>query len=151
LSALRITVKVNNEWRSIGLLRLAAPSRNAPRRGAVDDGRYDAAAQIEAAVLTWFKAGNRTHKERDHTTLGTLRLDRSRLVIEVNSSRRRERIAKEIARRFGSTATLVETTTADIAKELHDRRARRGDTAELMTFPAHRRRASCGARPDCPS
>lgn len=85
-------------------------------------------------MLTWLKAGNRKHKDWDNTTLGTLRLDGSRLVIEVNSARRRERIAKEISKRFGSTATLVETTTADIVKELQERRARRGDTAEPMTF-----------------
>jgi hypothetical protein len=37
----------------------------------------------------------------------------SRLVIEVNSARRRERIAKEISKRFGSTATLVELGRVD--------------------------------------
>ena len=98
----------------------------------VDDERYDAAGGIEAAVLTWLKAGNRKHKDWDNTTLGTLRLDGSRLVIEVNSARRRERITKEISKRFGSTATLVETKITDIVKELQERRAR-GDTAEPMT------------------
>ena len=98
----------------------------------VDDERCDAAGGIEAAVLTWLKAGNRKHKDWDNTTLGTLRLDGSRLVIEVNSARRRERIAREISKRFGSTATLVETTTTDIVKELQERRAR-GDTSEPMT------------------
>lgn len=81
--------------------------------GAAEHGR-----RIEAAVLTWLKAGNRKHKDWDNTTPGTLRLDGSRLMIEVNSAGRRQRIAKEISKRFGSTATLVETTTADIVKEL---------------------------------
>jgi len=100
----------------------------------VDDERYDAAGGIEAAVLTWLKAGNRKHKDWDNTTLGTLRLDGSRLVIEVNSAKRRKRIAKEISKRFGSRATLVETKTADIVRELQERRAGRGETAEPMTF-----------------
>jgi hypothetical protein len=100
----------------------------------VDDERLDAAGGIEAAMPTWLKAGNRKHKDWDNTTLGTLRLDGSRLVIEVNSARRRERITKEISKRFGSTATLVETATADIVKELQGRRARAGETAEPMTF-----------------
>lgn len=69
----------------------------------VDDERYDAAGGFEAAVLTWLKAGNRKHKDWDNTTLGTLRLDGSRLVIEVNSAKRQKRIAKEISKRFGST------------------------------------------------
>jgi hypothetical protein len=84
----------------------------------VDDERYDAAGGIEAAVLTWLKAGNRKHKDWGNITLGTLRLDGLRLVIEVNSARRPERIAREIWKRFGSTATLVEMTTTDIVKEL---------------------------------
>ena len=100
----------------------------------VDDERYDAAGGIEAAVLTWLKAGNRKHKDWDNTTLGTLRLDGSCLVVEVNSSRRRERIAKEISKRFGSTATLVKTKITDIVKELQDRRARRGEIEEDTTL-----------------
>ena len=100
----------------------------------VDDERYDAAGRIDTAVLTWLKAGNRKHKDWDNTTLGTLRLDGTRLVIEVNSARRRERIAKEISKRFGSRATLVETKTTDIVTELQERRASGGETAEPMTF-----------------
>jgi hypothetical protein len=101
----------------------------------IHDERYDTAGRIEAVVLTWLKAGNRKHKDWDNTTLGTLRLDGSRLVIEVNSAQRRKRIGKEILKRFGSTATLVETTTSDIVKELQERRARgRDTTGESTTF-----------------
>lgn len=70
---------------------------------------YDSAGAIAAAELTWIKAGNRKHKDWDNTTLGTLRLDGERLVVEVNSARRRNRIAKEIAKRFGTAARLVDT------------------------------------------
>lgn len=100
----------------------------------VDDERFDAAGGIEAAVLTWLKAGNRKHKDWDNTTLGTFGLDGSRLVIEVNSAKRQKRIAKEISKRFGSRATLVETKTADIVKELQNRRAHRGEIAEPVPF-----------------
>ncbi len=95
----------------------------------VDVERRDAAGAIEAAVMTWLKAGNRKHKDWDNTTLGTLRLEGSRLVVEVNSARRRERIAKEISKRLGSTARLVETKITDIVKELQDGRARRDEPA----------------------
>jgi hypothetical protein len=56
----------------------------------IDGEIYDSAGAITAAELTWIKAGNRQHKDWDNTTLGTLRLDRERLVVEVNSRRRRE-------------------------------------------------------------
>ncbi|OFW42049.1 MAG: hypothetical protein A3J29_04835, partial [Acidobacteria bacterium RIFCSPLOWO2_12_FULL_67_14b] len=71
----------------------------------IDGEAYDEAGALTAAELTWIKAGNRQHKDWDNTTLGTLRLNSARLVVEVNSARRRDRIAKEIAKRFGKTAT----------------------------------------------
>ena len=51
----------------------------------------------------------------------------------------RGRIAKEIVKRFGQAATLVETTITDIVKELHERRARgdTGDTYVLNRAGAH--------------
>ena len=82
----------------------------------------DAAGALVAATLTWIKAGNRRLKDWDNTTLGTLRLDGSRLVVEVNSARRRRRIEKEIAKCLGSAATLVDTTITDITEALEPRR-----------------------------
>ena len=88
------------------------------------DETHDASGVLVAASLNWIKAGNRNHKEWDNTTLGTLRIDGSRLVVEVNSARRRQRIEKEIAKRLGSDATLVDTTVSDIGEVLEQRRER---------------------------
>jgi len=88
----------------------------------IDGEVYDSAGEITAAELTWIKAGNRQHKDWDNTTLGTLQLNGARLVIEVNSARRRDRIAKEITKRFGKAARLVETKVTDVMKELEARR-----------------------------
>ena len=98
----------------------------------IDGEVYDSVGAIAAAELTWIKAGNRQHKDWDNTTLGTLRLDGERLVVEVNSARRRNRIAKEIAKRFGQTARLVETKVTDVVKELEARRARGAGTARMV-------------------
>lgn len=98
----------------------------------IDGEIYDGAGVITAAELTWIKTGNRRHEDWDNTTLGTLRLNGSSLVVEVNSARRRDRMAKEIAKRFGNAATLVETKLTDVMKELETRRAQsaeRGGTA----------------------
>jgi hypothetical protein len=87
-----------------------------------DDVR-DANGALMAAALTWIKPGNRKHKDWDNTTLGTLRLDGSRLVVEVNSARRRRRIEREIARCLGSAATLVDTTITDMTEALERQRS----------------------------
>jgi SEC-C motif len=89
----------------------------------IDGETVDSAGAITAATLSWIKAGNRKHKNWDNTILGNLRLDGSRLVVEVNSARRRTRIAKEIFRRFGSAAALIDTQVTDIGKELQARKA----------------------------
>jgi hypothetical protein len=99
----------------------------------VTDETYDAAGALCSATLTWIKAGNRKMKDWDNTTLGTLRVNESQLVVEVNSARRRRRIEKEIARRLGSTATLVDATVTDIAEVLKQRRA--APSASIASLP----------------
>jgi hypothetical protein len=89
----------------------------------IDGEVHDDAGALTAAELTWIKAGNRQHKDWDNTTLGTLRLNGAQLVVEINSARRRDRITKEITKRLGKSATLVETTVTDVMKQLEARRA----------------------------
>jgi hypothetical protein len=89
----------------------------------ITDETYDATGALCSATLTWIKAGNRKMKDWDNTTLGTLRVNESQLVVEVNSARRRRRIEKEIAKHLGSTATLVDTTVTDITEVLEERRS----------------------------
>ena len=89
-----------------------------------DDERDDAGALV-TATLTWIKAGNRAHADWDNTSLGTLHLEGARLVVEVNSARRRRRIEKAIAKYLGTAARLVDTTVTDVAAALENRLERR--------------------------
>ena len=89
----------------------------------VADEAFDTTGALCSATLTWIKAGNRKMKDWDNTTLGTLHVNESRLVVEVNSARRRRRIEKEIAKHLGSAATLVDTTVTDITEALERRSA----------------------------
>ena len=101
----------------------------------IEDEIYDATGAITKADLTWIKPGNRQHKDWDNTVLGNLRLDGSRLVVEVNSARRRDRIGKEIVKRLGPAATLVETKVTDMVKELEARRDGRGSLVTAQSAP----------------
>jgi SEC-C motif len=89
----------------------------------VSDEAYDPAGALRSATLTWIKAGNRKMKDWDNTTLGVLRVDGSRLVVEINSARRRRRIEGEIAKHLGPAATLIAATVTDPREELERRRA----------------------------
>ena len=121
----------------LGLLAAEAIERLTPLatlrdEAHVADEAYDINGALCSATLTWIKAGNRKMKDWDNTTLGTLRVSESRLVVEVNSGRRRRRIEKEIAKRLGSAATLVDTTVTDITEALEQRRA---STSEAFVSP----------------
>jgi hypothetical protein len=99
------------------------------------DETRNADGALTSATLTWIKAGNRKHKDWDNTALGTMRLDGSRLLIEVNSSRRRRRIEKAIMKCLGSAATLVDTSISDLADALDGRRESRS-AAQAHLVPA---------------
>lgn len=103
----------------------------------VEDETRDGSGALTSAVLSWIKAGNRQRKDWDNTVLGTLRLEVSRLVIDVNSARRREKIAKEIAKRLGPAATLTDTTVTDPIEAMTARRAPRagGDAPATPDLP----------------
>jgi hypothetical protein len=89
----------------------------------ITDETYDAAGALCSATLTWIRAGNRKMKDWDNTALGTLRVNESQLVVEVNSARRRRRIEEEIRKHLGSAAMLVDTTVTDITEVLEERRS----------------------------
>ena len=91
----------------------------------IDEVARDDSGAIAGAVLSWVKAGNRQHKEWDNTVLGTLRLGAGRLVAEVNSARRADRVQREIAKRMAGTAILVERTVLDPSEVLAERRRER--------------------------
>lgn len=103
----------------------------------IGDETYDEGGVLTGVVLTWTKAGNRKHAEWNNTSLGALRLDGSQLIVEVNSDRRRQQIEKEIAKRLGPAATLLEATVIDVAKELEEARAQKGSKglAQGPTLP----------------
>ncbi len=97
---------------------------------------HDADGALLTSTLTWIKAGNRKHKDWDNTTLGTLRLDGSRLVVQVNSARRRRRIEKATAKCLGSVS--------DAGRHDGHRPGRGSREAARAAF-------SCATRPHDPS
>ena len=91
----------------------------------VDEITHDESGAVTSAVLSWVKAGNRQHKDWDNTILGTLRLEVGRLVVDVNSARRAERVKREIAKCFAGAAVLIDSNVIDpseaLAKRQHER------------------------------
>jgi hypothetical protein len=98
---------------------------------------HDAAGAMTHAVMSWVKAGNRKHAAWDNTILGTLTVDRGTLVAEVNSSKRANRLLREIRARLGKAARLVDRSVHDIEADLDERRRarERGEDVEPLGGP----------------
>ncbi len=105
--------------------RKLAPLATVRGENHIDDVTYDASGLVTSASLSWVKAGNRQHKGWDNTILGTLRLERRRLVADVNSARRADRLKREIAKRLGKAATFVDMTVIDPSQAVAERRLQR--------------------------
>jgi hypothetical protein len=100
----------------------------------IDEIDRDESDEIIGASLTWMKEGNRQHEAWDNTVLGRIRIEGERLVAEVNSARRAGRLKREIAKRLGTGATLLETTVADTEGML-EQGARRRAAGEVLDEP----------------
>ncbi|MDO8678926.1 MAG: DUF2384 domain-containing protein [Acidobacteriota bacterium] len=85
----------------------------------------DASGAVSSATLSWVKAGNRQHKDWTNTVLGNIRLMAGSLVADVNSARRADRLKREIAKRLGRTAVLIDTKVVDPSDAIEERARRR--------------------------
>jgi len=104
----------------------------------LSDVAEDASGAVTEATLSWVKAGNQQHKGWRNTILGTLRLEADRLVADVNSDRRAKRLTREIARRVGQGAVLIESIVTDHTEALR---------AKAGVSPAARPHEAEGERP----
>lgn len=102
----------------------------------VDEVVRDASGAVTGASLTWVKAGNRQHKGWDNTILGSLRLEPGRLVADVNSTRRADRLRREIAKRLPAAAILVDTNVIDPSEAIAERRRQRASGDPTRETPA---------------
>ena len=91
----------------------------------VNDVEHDARGVMTHVEMSWLKAGNRKHASWDNTILGRLVVDAGVLVAEVNSSKRANRLTREIRKRFGDHARLVDRRVHDLEADLRDRQRAR--------------------------
>ncbi|WP_291346690.1 SEC-C metal-binding domain-containing protein [Desulfobacula sp.] len=64
----------------------------------------DKKGRISKVNFSWTKKGNKKIQHYDNTILGEVRIDHKKMIIQINSAQRAERICKEIKTRMGSDA-----------------------------------------------
>jgi hypothetical protein len=109
--------------------RLVPLSRASAEEGEafLDDATVTQTGELQAVSLPWNKRGNRLHRDWETTTLGTIEIDGDRLEVRVNSIRRSNRIAREIAKRLGADAVVEGRTREPVEQLLTERKDRPRD------------------------
>jgi hypothetical protein len=108
-----------------------APLATAHGEDYTDDVVRDASGAVTSATLSWVKAGNRRHTHWTNTVLGSLRLEHTRLVANVNSARRADRLKREVGRRLGQAAALIDTAVVDPSEAMEERARERAAGTRL--------------------
>jgi hypothetical protein len=86
----------------------------------------DAAGRLLRADINWVRSGNnKMHKDWDNTTLGTLRIEGTRLTAEVNSAKRAAALRKLIERRLGNSARVRPSVVQSVQSLLEREPAQR--------------------------
>jgi hypothetical protein len=67
--------------------------------------------ELQTLTFSWMKRGNEKHRSWDNTILGNITIEGGKLVIDVNSEKRRETIRTEIAKRLGDDAVLLDSVS----------------------------------------
>ena len=109
------------------------------REELLEDAELDAEGRISKVAFEWLKRGNKQHKSWDNTILGRIEIAPGELTIEVNSRRRAGRIRKEIDRRLGEDARLLEENVRTPASLMAEAR---NPSPELTAQRRHSREES---------
>jgi hypothetical protein len=90
---------------------LAPLAWGATKEELLEDAEMNVDGSLCSAHIEWRKPGNAMHKSWDNTILGHLKIDGRKLIVEVNSARRAEKIRQEIEKRLGILAVHKGTST----------------------------------------
>jgi SEC-C motif len=93
----------------------------------LSDARYGEGDEVRAISFDWLRPGNEMHKGMENTALGRIAIDGTRLIAEVNSRERAEKIRSEIESRLEARVVFRRAVTSSIKKMIEER-AERGET-----------------------
>lgn len=99
------------------------------REELLDEAELSNDGKLLKADIDWIKQGNRTFKTWDNTILGHIKISEGRVIAEVNSENRANRLRKEIEKRLGAMATH-ESTLAQTLEEMRKNAPQSGQAEE---------------------
>ena len=100
------------------------------REELLDEAELSDDGKLLKADIDWIKQGNRKFKTWDNTILGHIKISEGRVIAEVNSENRANRLRKEIEKRLGTMATH-ESTLVPTLEEMRKNASQDAKEAEL--------------------
>jgi hypothetical protein len=106
---------------------------------------FDTSGALARVDFRWVTEGNAMHKSWDSTSLGTLRIDGTRLAAEVNSAARAQRLAGLVEARLGERARKLPSVVESVHSLLHRERTPAEQEADRRRAEEH---AALNQRPE---
>ena len=98
----------------------------------LDGAELNGDGSLKEVAIDWRKKGNKMHKTWDNTILGHLKIVGRSLVVEVNSTKRAEKIREEIDRRLGFHAIHLSTISKTPEEMLAESKRKKGSHSALQ-------------------
>lgn len=93
---------------------------NTTREELLEDAKIDKSGHIEFIEFPWLKKGNKKHKTWDNTIYGHIKIDGTKMIVEVNSKERSELFQKELNKRSPRGWKLKSTLIESIESQLEN-------------------------------
>ena len=94
----------------------------------VDDviygGTFDKNGELVAIEFPWLKKGNSKHSTWDNTLMGDIKIDGTKMTIDVNSQQRADEIKRKVARRLGKRGLFQNAVIQSTEKMFEEMRNR---------------------------
>ena len=91
------------------LTRLLPLTLSKKKEEFLQDARYTKTGQLKRVELPWLKKGNKKHKSWKNTVMGHVSIEKSKLILETNSTQRTEKGKKLLIKYLGEAISFQKT------------------------------------------
>jgi SEC-C motif-containing protein len=93
------------------------------REEILEDATHDDDGDLVEGSFSWLKKGNKKHKNWENTVMGSLKINGSTLIAEVNSEKRAKKIQAEVAKRLGERVAFKRALHESVESKFEEMKA----------------------------
>ncbi len=115
--------------------KLSSLAKSWTKKEMLEDALYDREGHLQQVEIQWDRKQKKGEQGLGYVLLGSLKIDRDKLIVEVNSRERAKRIEKEIKKRLGKHARLIKKEEKSLDEIMQSRNDWAEDASEDFPQP----------------